>query len=309
MPRYDADIDAIKRLNDALLEFAAQQTDAFAAADREIAVAVQADDERERDCRAELERCRQELFNCYAAEVVTSVDCSSETIAVHEAEEKLEGAWRARARMEEAISVYRTARERLQSALENELPRARAYLEARITALEAYAATNLAGGGGAPAAMSGVVDAVRSSRGELIAALGDTGEQAAVQVLSERFGLVEVPSALAAGGTERVLAAPGMPLVVIENREQDRPSAQEPVGRRIAALVAETGLPAGPAMVVVIHVASRRADVYARSERAGWQQVQSGLVLNRQALRPPDDRGGAPAEASRPNAGPAEEPR
>lgn len=141
MPRYDADLDALKHLRDALVTFATQQPDVFDAIDQEVAPAMQAIDDAEQQARHQVEQCSQELQNCRALQQVTSIDCTSEVIALHNAEEKLETIRQWQSRVRDAIADYRAARQRFTGVIDNDLPRARAYLSDRITALEAYQAT------------------------------------------------------------------------------------------------------------------------------------------------------------------------
>jgi hypothetical protein len=150
MTRYSADLNAIKGLRAALETFAAQQSDARDAAENEIIVTVTLLEQAEEDWRYQVEQRQQELRNCYAVNFVTGIDCSAETAALREAEEKLSEITRRHARVQDALVEYRTASERFSSVLENELPHARAYLNDRIAALEAYAATLVSPANSAP---------------------------------------------------------------------------------------------------------------------------------------------------------------
>ena len=146
MTRYAADLDAIKGLRAALETFAAQQADVLAAAEAEIAAAVTALDQAAERWRARIEQRHQELLNCRALQLVTGSDCSAEAAALRDAEEKLSEITRLQAYLPAVLGEYHAAGERFSSVLENELPQARAYLNDRITALEAYAATRVASG-------------------------------------------------------------------------------------------------------------------------------------------------------------------
>jgi hypothetical protein len=149
MTHYDADLDAIKGLRAALETFAAQQVDALAAAEIEIAAAVTALDQAAERWRAKIEQRQQELRNCHALQLVMGSDCSAEAVALRDAEEKLSEIMRLQMQMQDVLGVYRAAGERFSSVLENELPQARVYLNDRITALEAYAATRVSPTNGA----------------------------------------------------------------------------------------------------------------------------------------------------------------
>jgi hypothetical protein len=150
MTRYNADPDAIKGLRAALETFAARQSDARGAAENEIIVTVTLLEQAEQDWRYQVEQRQQELRNCYGVNFVTGIDCSAEVAALRQAEEKLSKLTRMRARVQDALVEYRAASEHLNSVLENELPHASAYLNDRIAALEAYAATLVSQANSAP---------------------------------------------------------------------------------------------------------------------------------------------------------------
>jgi hypothetical protein len=141
MTRYNADLDAIKGLRTALETFAARQSDALDATENEIIATVTLLEQAKEDWRYRVEQRQQELQDCYALNFVTGMDCSAEAAALRKAEEKLSEIAHIHARVQDALVEYRTASERFSSVLENELPHARAYLNDRIAALEAYAAT------------------------------------------------------------------------------------------------------------------------------------------------------------------------
>ena len=140
MTRYNADLDALQGLRAALETFAARQIDALAAAEAEIARTVTALDQAEDRWRYQIEQCQQELQSCRALQFVMELDCSAEAAALRDAEAKWSAITRLQAQLQEVVSGYRAAGERFSSVLENELPQARAYLNDRIAALEAYAA-------------------------------------------------------------------------------------------------------------------------------------------------------------------------
>ncbi|MFQ5857119.1 MAG: hypothetical protein ACE5LU_16030, partial [Anaerolineae bacterium] len=258
----------------------------------------------------------------YAAREGQHVDCSSYEYALREAERELQQVMQQRARVEKAAAQYRRAAHRFLSMLQNELPRATGFLANRIAALEAYysarvtaAAVALAAAGVA-GVMGGVIAAIRRSRGELSRVMGSMGEQVAAQVLSERFGLKEVPFDQPKHGFDRVFRAPGMPLIVVESKvsssgklqpgqtqagEQGSPtwiadkaarmadpsSAQwSPVNERIGQLVQELGPENVPTMAVVTNPTTQTVDVHVRQGDAGWQLLDSGITLDEFTARP-----------------------
>jgi hypothetical protein len=138
MTRYDADLEVIKGLRAALLVFVGQQTDALQAVERHIAMIVESLEEAEQRWHSEVGPRRQALQNCRLAQLAVPIDCSKEEADLREAEEKLTeiGEWKYRVR--EAVVEYHAASQRVSNALENEPPHACAFLDERITALEAY---------------------------------------------------------------------------------------------------------------------------------------------------------------------------
>lgn len=229
MSRVQADIEALKSLQQAMLTFAARQADALQSAESEIAYTQERLEQAERHWRYEVERRRAEVEACYlraamAASQGYAVDCSAEEYALRQAEERLTEILRWQQRVQEAVATYRQAAGRFQQALETLIPRATSFLADRIAALEAYyasqvlaTATALAATGVA-AVMGDVIAAVRRSKGELSRVMGSVGEQVAAQVLSEKFGLEPVPFDQPKHGFDRVFHAPGMPLVVMESK-------------------------------------------------------------------------------------------
>jgi hypothetical protein len=141
MTRYNADLDAIKGLRAALETFTARQSDAFNTAENEIIVTITLLEQAKEDWRYKVEQRQQELRNCYAVNFVTGIDCSAEAAALRDAEKKLSEITHMHAQVQDVLVEYRTASARFSSVLENELPHACAYLNDRIAALEAYAAT------------------------------------------------------------------------------------------------------------------------------------------------------------------------
>ena len=156
MTRYNADLDAITGLRIALETFAAQQADVLVVAESEISATVTALDRAEERWRNAIEQCHQELRNWQSLQLAMELgglgsDCSAEAAALRAAEEKLSEILRLQMYLQAVLGVYRAAGERFSSVLENELPQARAYLNNRITALEAYAATRVLPASDAPA--------------------------------------------------------------------------------------------------------------------------------------------------------------
>jgi len=334
MSRVQADIEALKALREALLTFANRQMSALESAESEIARTESMLDQAEQHWRYEVERRSQALQAClreaaYAAQQGYCVDCSGYEYALQEAEENLTRVVQWQARVQQAVSQYHSASHRLESALQNDLPRATAYLADRITALEAYyavsvmaTATALAGAGVA-GVMGGVIAAVRRSQGELSRVMGSAGEQIAAQVLSEKFGLQEVPFDQPKHGFDRVFRAPGMPLIVVESKVSssgalhlgqtktgqqgspewiaskaaqmaDRSSAQwSPANERIARLVQELGAENVPAVTVVVNPTTGLGDVYTRQGTNDWQWLQGGISLDQiSSSSPPEFKEG-----------------
>jgi hypothetical protein len=181
--------------------------------------------------------------------------------------------------------------------------------------------------------MGGVIGAIRHSKGELSRVMGGIGEQVSAQVLSEKFGLQEVPFDQPKHGFDRVFRAPGMPLIVMESKvsnrgelhlgqtvagEQgspewiaveasqmaDRGSAQwSPANERIAHLVRELGAEKVPALSVVVNPVSGLGDVYTRLD-SGWQLLQGGITLDQILSQPLSSS--LPAEFKEGNIGGAE---
>ncbi len=315
MTRIYADIEALKALRQALLTYANRQAEALDEAEREIGRTQERLAQREEYWRRQVWRRSEELQQCLweaqrAAAEGYYVDCSGYEYALHQAEEELERVVQWGRRVEEAAAQYRRVARRLISVLENDLPRATGFLADRIAALEAYYAQQVTGaalalvGAGVAGIMGGVIGAIRRSEGQLRRLIGHTGEQIAAQVLSERFGLEPVPFDQPQHGFDRVLRAPGMPLVIMESKvsssgelhlgqtragEQasaewiadkaarmvDRTSAQwSPANERIGKMVQELGPGNVPAAAVVVNPETGMADVYWRSGGSDWQLLE-----------------------------------
>ncbi len=321
MTRVQADIEALKALRQVLRSMAARQVEALEAAEREISYTLAVLDEAERRRRDEVERCRAALAAClqaaaYAAAGGYWVDCSGYEYDLRYAEERLTRIIQVKVQVESAIASYRPAAERFRRFLEDQVPRAGAFLADRITALEAYYAARLMGvvqavaAGGWTALMGGVIAAVRRSRGELSRLMGSMGEQVAAHILSEKFGLEEIPFDQPKHGFDRVFRAPGIPLIVMESKVSssgklhlgqtqagqqgsagwvaaqaekmaDPTSAQwSPANERIASLIQEMGPEQVPVVSVVLNPTEGTGDVYLRSAEDTWRLLAEGLTLS-----------------------------
>lgn len=327
MTHVYADVEALKALRAALPDFARRQYEAMEQAEAEIARTQARLEEAERAARYEVERARAELEACFyramlAAQQGGSVDCSGYEYALRWAEERLTRilVWQNRVRQEAA--AFRTIARAFQDRLANTIAGATAYLDRRITALEAYHATRLqatavgVAATGAQALMGGVIAAIRRNRGELARLKGAVGEEIAAQVLSEKFGLQPLPFDQPKHGFDRVFTAPGIPVLVAESkvrsgggldlsqtrageqaspewiaaeaaRMADRASAQwSPANERIARLIQEVGPGDVPAVTVVIDPQTGQGQAYIRQGEADWQPLGGSVSL--------DSIGGAP---------------
>lgn len=326
MTRVYADIEALKELRHALPIFAGRQSDALQEAEAEIVRTQAALHEAEQRWRYEIERRRAELEACYvqamiAAQQGYAVDCSGYVQALRYAEEHLTRILEWQHQVEMAVSQYRSAAQSFASTLHDLIPRATSFLADRITALEAYYAMRVMqtavalAKSGVSGVMGGVIAAVRRSKGELSRVMGSVGEQIAAHILTEKFGLEEVPFDQPKHGFDRVFRAPGMPLIVVEfkvsssgelhlrptqageqgspgwiaaeaARMADRDSAQwSPANERIAALIQELGPENVPALTVVVNPTTNQADIYARAP-TGWQPLRLGISLEEALQRP-----------------------
>jgi hypothetical protein len=312
MSQVEADIEALKTLRQALRAFANRQSEALQAAEAEITYTLASLEEAEAYWRREVERRRWELNACLAQMDYEGyyVDCSSYERTLDAAEQELEQVIRWRVQVEEAAAEYRRVAQRLTDLLQNELPRASTFLANRITALEAYYASQLLGaatalaGAGVSGVIGSVVAAIRHSQGKFSRIMGSMSEQIAAQVLSEKFGLQEVPFDQPHQGFDRVFQAPGMPLVVMESKvsssgqlrlgrthagEQGSPewisatatrmadplSAQwSPANERIAGLVHELEPGNVPVAAVVVNPETESTDIYWRQSGGGWQRLE-----------------------------------
>ncbi len=236
-----------------------------------------------------------------------------------------------RAFQQAAEDYYRQAR-RLRAWLEGELPKANAFLEHKITTLQSYVAMGISSGGyvvtppvqavgetfaaavGLAALGVGLTAAavavIRWLAGDLRHALGQAGEALAAGLVREQPGFRELPFDPPKHGFDRVLTAPGLPLLVLESKvsaggqfrpgqtehgEQGSPewiaaqaekmadpaSAQwSPANERIAALIRELGPEQVPTVAVVIGRDTGLADLYVRPAGAeAWQPLREGVSL------------------------------
>ena len=278
MTHVYADIEALKALRQALLTFAARQSDALQEAEAEIACTQAALHEAEQRWRYEVERRRAEVEACYVQAMIATqqgyaVDCSGYVQALRYAEEHLTRILEWQRQVEIAVSQYRSVAQSFASLLQDLLPRATSYLADRITALEAYyamrvmqTATALAHTG-VSGVMGGVIAAVRRSKGELNRVMGSSGD---LHLRPTQAGEQGSPGWIAAEAA----------------RMADRDSAQwSPANERIAALVQKLGAENVPALTVVINLTNNQADIYTRAP-TGWQPLHSGIGLEEALQRP-----------------------
>ncbi|MBC7228249.1 MAG: hypothetical protein H5T61_13640 [Thermoflexales bacterium] len=328
MTRIYADVEALKALRAALPDFARRQYEAIEQAEAEIARTQQRLEEAEQKARYEVECARAALESCYyqammAAQQGYSVDCSGYEYALRQAEERLvrilEWQNRVRQEAESFRAVAYAYRDRLADAISN----ATAYLDRRITALEAYHATRLqatavgVAATGALGLMGGVIAAIRQNRGELARLKGAVGEEIAAQILSEKFGLTPLPFDQPKHGFDRVFTAPGIPVLVAEakvrsggaldlgqtqageqaspewiaahaQRMADRESAAwSPANERIARLIQEIGPENVPVVTVVIDPQSGQGQAYLRQGETDWQPLGGSTSLDSLGSAPP----------------------
>lgn len=335
MTRVYADVEALKALRSALIDFGRRQYEAIETAEQEIARTQQILEEAERRARQEVEQARAALENCYrqamlAAQQGAWVDCSSYESALHYAEEHLGEILRSLNTVRQEVAAFRSAAHAYRDALASLTAQATSYLDRRITALEAYHAARLQAtavgmaAAGALDLMGGVIAAIRHNRGELARLKGAVGEEIAAQVLSEKFGLQPLPFDQPRHGFDRVFTAPGMPVIVVESKvrsggldlgqtlsgEQvspewiaaqtekmaDRSSAQwSPANERIARLIQDLGPENIPTVTVVIDPQTGLSQTYVRAAETGWQPLGGDVSLDSLGM-PPVSRPPAPPE-------------
>jgi len=328
MSRVFADVEALKALRAALPDFARRQYEAMEQAEAEIARTQDRLAAAEQEARYEVERARAALEACLyqallAAQQGGYVDCSGYEYALRQAEERLVRILEWQNRVRQEAENFRAAARAYQDALAQRIANATAYLDRRITALEAYHATRLqatavgTAAASALALMGGVIAAIRRNCGELARLKGAMGEEIAAQILSEKFGLQPVPFDQPKHGFDRVFSAPGIPILVAESkvrrggaldlgqtrageqaspewiaaeaaRMADRASAQwSPANERIARLIQEMGPENVPAVTVVIDPESGQSQVYIRQGEADWQPLGGSVSLDSLGSAPP----------------------
>lgn len=328
MTQVHADVEALKALRGALPDFARRQYEAIEEAEAEIARTQQRLEAVEQEARYQVEQARAALENCYiqamlAAQQGYSVDCSGYEYALRQAEERLIRILEWQNRVRQEAEAFRNVAYAYRDYLANAIAQATAYLDRRITALEAYHATRLqatatgVAATGALALMGGVIAAIRHNRGELARLKGALGEEIAAQVLSEKFGLQPLPFDQPKHGFDRLFTAPGLPVLVAESkvrsgggldlgqtrageqaspewiaaeaaRMADRASAQwSPANERIARLIQEIGPENVPAVTVVIDPQTGASQAYLRQGEADWQPLGGSISLDSLGNAPP----------------------
>lgn len=328
MTRVYADVEALKTLRAALPDFARRQYEAIEQAEAEIARTQQRLETAEQEARYEVEQASAALQACYyqamlAAQQGGSVDCSGYEYALRQAEERLIRILEWQNRVRQEAEAFRAVARAYQDHLADAIAQATAYLDRRITALEAYHATRLQATAAGVAAsgtlglMGGVIAAIRHNRGDLARLKGAVGEEIAAQVLSEKFGLQPLPFDQPKHGFDRLFTAPGIPILVAESKvrsgggldlgqtragEQgspewiaaqaakmaDRDSAQwSPANERLARLIQELGAENVPAVTVVMDPQSGQGQVYIRQGESGWQPLGGSVTLDSLGSAPP----------------------
>jgi len=317
MTAVHADLEAIKLLRAALLTFAGRVQAALPDSEFIVARATATLDSLEERTRRRVDILTQQLYDCHAAAINGyAVDCYSIQQALWHAEQHLVQILHVRRRFEQAVELWRSRKYALEHALDNDLSAGVSFLDHRITALESYYATTLAGAArdlgasGVPWLMPAAIGALRLAVGRGRQALGRTGEEIAAAVLSRHFDLEEVPFTQPAHGFDRVFRAPGLPLIVVESKashdgklrmgqtaagEQGSPdwvaqaaadmvdptSAQwSPANERIGRLVQELGPENVPVLAVVTDYQQATAAVYARQPDGVWQVVEADIDLH-----------------------------
>jgi hypothetical protein len=140
-----ADIDALKRLHEALVKYRHAQRDVAARGEDQLRATRASLEARARRCRTQLELSQAELGACQdrAARVAAddtaggTVDCSGYARAVEQTGEQLEHVRRWQQRIDAEASEFQGIAGRFADLLENELPRMEEHLVAIIASLEA----------------------------------------------------------------------------------------------------------------------------------------------------------------------------
>lgn len=141
MSNVEANLDAIRHLRAALVNFADRQSDAMSGVESAIASTLQALQSAEQHWRNQVEIRRDRVSAClqeaaYAAEQGYWVDCADDENALYAAEEQLARIIRMQYQVERTVDTYLAARQRVQDALSNDLSRAATYLDNILAGLE-----------------------------------------------------------------------------------------------------------------------------------------------------------------------------
>jgi len=317
MAQVVADREAIQEFRQALLTLAARLQEVLAAVDAGIARSETSLSLAEARSRQRVYQLRNELDYCLSAAAYGyPVDCSSLYYALDQAEEYLNWVLALKRRFNDALRWYDSTRNRLEKLLTHQLSQSIAFLDRRISALEAYHATQLLetataiAGSGIWQLMGAVPALLRRSQAGLNKALGDVGEEIAAVILSRRYGLQELPFTQPTHGFDRVFAAPGLPVIVVESKTSSRgklrlrqtnkgqqaspgwiadksvrmadPNSTQwsPVNERIGRLIQEMGAQNVPSLAVVTDPARRVADVYARDAAGGWTLLEGEIRVD-----------------------------
>jgi len=138
----DADIDALKRLREALTRFRYAQQQVTDRVGSEIETARASLAEKASRCRGELQQRQAELDACRDRAANTTgeeslVDCSGYVRAVAETQQRLEHVQLWQQRVDEEAGAFRGTADGFRALLETDLPRSEAHLAAAIASLEA----------------------------------------------------------------------------------------------------------------------------------------------------------------------------
>lgn len=316
MSQVYADLEAIQALRAALLIFAGRCHETLPPTELAVIRAAETLDGLEEKTRDQVSHLTDLLYDCYrAAAQGMGADCGRIQQALSRAERRLAHILQTRRRFDAAVSAWERQRRALENALDTDLAAAATYLDRRITALEAYYATQLTttalalGGSGLPGLMGAAIGALHLAQGHARRALGRAGEEIASVVLSRRFGLQEVPFTQPTHGFDRVFRAPGLPLIVVESKvsqagtlrlgqttagEQGSPdwlaqaasrmtdptSAQwSPTNERLGRLLQEMGPHNVPVLAVVTDSTRGTAAVYGRQPGGDWTLIEAEIDL------------------------------
>lgn len=145
MTTVHADIDALKRLHEALVRYRYAQRGVAERAGDEIETTRASLADKASHWAARLEQDRAELEACRAGRAGTA-DCSGLVWAVEQDVERLEHIQRWQQRVEEAAGEFGVTASGFRDLLDNDLPRAESQLLAGIASLEAARRVQAAGG-------------------------------------------------------------------------------------------------------------------------------------------------------------------